>query len=281
MKQLRYLFLLSIISLFSACGGGEQTSKQGEDTQNTTAQDSPEVLENKDGQALCFASQEGLTQLYMNLYLNEDQISGTAEYITPKSDRTLFSVCELEGTKENNTFQLQFKVTEANDGVEVGTQYDEIWTLEGDQLLASYEDALILSLNKITCDPEADTERMAIREAEEEFTPSNEFYYEGVINDKLKIQMFLVGEPDFEDDTRTLITGYYYYESQGADKTIELEGSLVDQIDMPSFLVEVKDGKEYGRFVIEPGFTLGQSLECLWVSADGSKEYTTLLTPSE
>lgn len=72
-------------------------------------------------------------------------------------------------------------------------------------------------------------------------------YYEGTINGNLKIQMYL--EYKGEEASRSVYEGWYYYESQGSSKKIQLKGIYFSA----QFIIdESVNGKSTGQFRLFP-----------------------------
>ena len=190
---------------------------------------------------------------------------------------SLYTNYNIEGTRDGNDLDLTFSVTDSDSGNDIGESHTENWIINGDKLVSSDESPFLNNLQKEEC-----AEGMSFQnEVAEIDTAPATYYYSGKIDDKLEVKMVLNRSVDPEDPKIDIIKGYYYYLSQGEDKKITLEGSINYEVVMPSFLIEVADGKEYGRFVHWMAWIqqLGEQINCIWVSADGDKELDVVLNP--
>ncbi|MEO1655753.1 MAG: hypothetical protein AAFU64_19580 [Bacteroidota bacterium] len=272
MKTLKLLLFGMIVLAFWACGGGEESSET-EESRPEASTENPEASgpENRtEKRLICAANEDELTKLYLNLEFEGDIIRGVADYVTPKAGFTVYSYYNVKGSRNGNKLDLQLTLTESDHLKDIGKSHNEVWILDvaSGTITPDFE-SVVPPLQIQDCSDEP----VLYREAKEVDLSAKSYDYEGSIDAKLPIKMHLDLEPSTENPTVLMANGYYYYESQGSDKKITLSGSLVDENSpMPGFLIEMADGKEYGRFVVDPGTDVSQGFSCTFVSADGEKE---------
>lgn len=272
MKTLKLLLFGMVALAFWACGGGEESSET-EESRPEASTENPEASgpENRtEKRLICAANEDELTKLYMNLEFEGDIIRGVADYVTPKAGFTVFSYYNVEGSRKGDKLDLTLTLTESDNMKGIGESHNEVWILDvaSGTITPDFESVLPpLQIQDCSDEP------VLYREAKEADLSARSYDFEGTIDNKLRVKMHLDLEPSAENPTDLMASGYYYYESQGSDKKITLSGSLVDEnSSMPGFLIEMADGKEYGRFVVDPGTDVSQGFSCIFVSADGEKE---------
>lgn len=272
LKNVAYpLFYLCLsLLLWSSCEN-TSTAEENNAAADSLSSESPENTASP--QSYCYYG-EGLTQIEMNLRIAGNTIQGFAAYVTPKAGMTLFSEYNITGTAKGDVYQLEFTRTDSDDKQGLGESFSEEWKRQGDALVPS-EGGVVEQLELQECGPDA----AFSAEVQELQLEENTYSYEGTVGRNNKIRMQLTVRTNPKDAQELLLNGNYFYLSQGADKTIALEGVLSQQGVMPGFLYETKDGKTFGKFVIEVGTDLRQAFEASWISADDSKEYPVRLAP--
>lgn len=278
MKRFSYFYCNLLLTLLLLSCGGEpsQSTDSSEDSTNTetSSTESEETKETPPSETaktekMCFASEEELTKGYFNFIFTGDSFTGTASFVTPKAGMTFYNDYNIKGTRSANTLQVTLSLADSDSGQGIGDTSEETWYLEENRLVLDKNgEGLLSDAPKIDCYPES---RFEI-EVKEMVIEKNTYDYVGTIGANLKVVMRLNVETNPEDKQERFVTGYYYYEKSGANNKIQLDGSQSDMGLMPAMIYEVKDGKQFGKFVFEQGNVFGEDLEGLWVSADGSKE---------
>lgn len=263
-----FIYSLFLFALLSIVACGEKTSSETNNashSSDSTAADTPK--------SYCFYS-EGLTNVSMNLRIKGNEIRGFAEYVTPKAGMELYSNYNISGTIEDGLYKMNFTRTDSEDKQGLGEQFTENWKIEDGQLIPM-DASLVEQLKAVTCSENA----LFSQEIQQLQAKENSYSYEGKIGKNMNIKLFLTSKTNPKDAQEELLTGHYYYSSQGPEKTIQLEGVRSQQGMQPAFLYETKEGQTFGKFVIEQDIDLSQAFEALWVSADGEKEYPVQLQP--
>lgn len=261
-------YLLFGLFFLAACGESDST----EDASNDTVSDTTATAD-ATPKEYCFYS-EGLTEVSINLRVTGKEIQGFAQYVTPKAGMELYSNYDITGRIENGLYEMTFTRTDSEDKQGLGEQFTENWKVSDGKLIP-IEGGVAEQLELVPCLENAkfsqEIQRLKIEE--------NSYTYEGRIGKSMSIKLFLETQTDPEDAQQLLLTGHYYYLSQGPDKTIKLEGVMPMQGMQPAFLYETKKGETFAKFVIEQDVDFSQPFEALFVSADGTKEYPVQLTP--
>jgi hypothetical protein len=279
MKYLSQITFVFLIAVTFACGGGgsnekEQTStsESKEKTEETTTSNSNDAEEK-----LCYYTNAGMF-VSLSLIIKGNTVTGsTARGSTPSRIEEFGNI--KEGTKQGNKLILTFVLVNTRTGKGIGETYQEVWVMKENQLVQELKEgeemrySISEPLEKETCN---ESTRFSYETPKAEAPKSYE--YDGVMNGKLKIKMFLTIKPNPEDKSITLFEGYYYYLSQGKDKKIALKGQRSIHSPMALVLNEVEGEKTFGKFMIE-GFEFSEELTCTWLSADDKKQMQTVLTP--
>ncbi len=266
----KVLFVIASMAFLLACGGG---AGEKADTTQTEEESEENAKSNEAEEKLCFAAEEQLTKAYANFIIQGKTITGMMRYETPKAGMTLYEVGNVKGTKEGDKLTLTFTTVDTDSGQGLGESREEVWTLKGNELIQE-EENVTGNLKKITCTENAEFEA----EAPKAEAPQS-YEFDGLMNVKIKIKMFLTSKPNPEDKKTSLFEGYHYYLTQGKSKKIDLRG-IANTMGFLQ-LDEVVGEKTFGKFMIEQSFNLEEEFTCTWISADGEKEMETVLKPAK
>ncbi|MCU0445595.1 MAG: hypothetical protein MUE85_11830 [Microscillaceae bacterium] len=266
MKQVSQIVFVFLITFSFACGGGGSKEKEKADT--TQAKET--AGNTSEGEKLCFFSKTQFHTVSANLIIKGNTVTGMMRYITPKAGAPLYTIYNVKGTKTGEKLALTLTVIDNETGQGLGELWEGVWIMKGDELSPEKEDVSGV-LKKMTCAENASFEAKA---ASETIAPRS-YEFDGLMNGKIKIKMFLTSKPNPEDKRTILYEGYYYYLSQGKDKKIELKG--VTNVFNFLQLDEVVGEKTFGKFMIEQAFTLDEEFTCTWISADDKKQMQTVL----
>jgi hypothetical protein len=264
MKLVSQIIFAGLITIAFACGGESKEKEKADSKSEETAENSGEE------QKLCFVSEEQLTKAYANFILKGNTVSGTFRYETPKAGMTLFELSNVKGTKDGDKLTLTFSIVDNDEGKGIGESREEIWFMKGDEL-SPKEENVAGNLKKTAC---AENAEFKAETPKNEAEAPQSYEFDGVMDGKVKIKMFLTEKPNPEDKKEKIVEGYYYYLSQGKDKKIDLKGST--DVMLVSRINEVVGEKTFGRFTgsINNG-------DFVWTSADGKKEMKVVVTPSK
>jgi hypothetical protein len=273
MKLVSQIIFAVLIAFACACGGGG--SKEKEKTDTTQTKETAEGKNNEAEEKLCYYSTSGAF-VSLNLIIKGSAVSGSAKRGSTPGRISEYSNIK-EGTKSGNKLTLSFITVDTETGQGIGETYQEVWLMKGNGLVPEAEgdeaSVYAVPLEKTNCE---ESTQFKYEASKAEAPQSYEF--DGVMNGKIKIKMFLTIKPDAEDKSMTLYEGYYYYLNQGKDKKIALKGARSVRSPMALELNEVVGEKTFGKFMIE-AFELNEEFTCTWLSADGKKEMKTVFTP--
>ncbi len=291
MKRSNLFFSLLFGLSLLACGGGSEVQEDTTETTETSEEgNGPEAeapSEDAGVELVCMEFASAQKEVYYNLRFEGNEVTGVADHYHNTDQGTYTEYYNIKGTRAGDQLKLKLTLSDGNYGNDVGSSYAEQWVYSGESMGApDPEESIVPGLERFPCEGDGYFYREPgiMADGLDFGTETNTYRYEGVIDGKYDIVMELEASLSPEDATITLLTGYYYYKSQGADKKIQLEGSIAEEVDVmgvPNMLVEVKDGKEYGRFVLEPGDRLGEKIYCSWFDASAEKELDAMLVPAD
>lgn len=293
MKFSSLFFSLMFALFLFACGGASQ-EVQEETEEPTEASSEENASENEAGNAdakvelVCMEYFTERGEAYYNLRFEGNEVTGVADHIHHTDDGTFTEYFNIKGSRDGDRLKFTLTLSDGNYGGEIGDSYPEEWVYYGEEMSPPNpdEESFAPFLDKVPCEGDGYFYREpgVMAEGLDLGFESSNYRYEGVIDGQYDIVMELEARPLPGDASVQIVEGYYYYKSQGADKKIRLEGSIAEEVDVigvPNMLVEVKDGKEYGRFVLEPGDRLGEKLYCSWYDQSGEKELEAMLVPAD
>jgi len=278
-----YAFVLGMV--LSSCGGAKNnenndSTKAADTTKNTSQSEGEsstitgETNTTKDAPSneevtMCFEA-PGLTIVTTNFKIKGDQVTGTHILRTPKSDTELYANFSFKGTKKGNTIDGMMTLISSNNLFGIGKPSKMSWVIEGDELVdPGKKDDIGGRQKKINC-AEGTLFELKPQKAETEDAFSGKYNLSGTINGKLKIKMYIETSKGDEPGT-TAYKGWYYYESQGADKKIELKGVVPGAGIMDGEVQEFTNGKHSGSFMISAGTDLSEGLNCEWTDVAKKK----------
>jgi hypothetical protein len=278
MKYASQIVFVLIITLIFACGGDGSNEKEQAETAQTKekATEANEESSNATEEKRCFFSKTQFHNAYANFILKGNTVTGMMRYETPKAEMTLYEIYNVKGIKTGDKLTLTLTVIDTDTGQGLGNTMEGVWIMKGDELSPIQEDVYGV-LKKTTCKENA----LFKAEAPEVVAPQS-YEFDGLMNGKIKIKMFLTSKPNPEDKKTILYEGYYYYLNQGKDKKIDLKG-ITNTMGFLQ-LDEVVGEKTFGKFMIEQAFNLsnlGEEFTCTWVSADDKKQMKTVLTSAK
>ncbi|OJJ17544.1 hypothetical protein BKI52_27155 [marine bacterium AO1-C] len=280
------LFLLSLILGFTliSCGGGAKKSENNDSTKttDTTKQANTEEDTGKGDIAnttdntssdtettMCFEA-KGLTIVTTNFKIKGDQVTGTHYVRTPKSDTELYANFSFKGTKKGNTIDGMMTLIASNNLFGIGEPSKMSWVIKGDELVTpGKEDDIGGVQKKISCS-EGTLFELKPQKSEVDDPFSGKYNLSGSINGKLKVKMYIETSKG-DDPGTTAYKGWYYYESQGPDKKIQLKGVVPGAGIMDGEVKEFTNGKHSGSFMIPSATDLSQGLDCEWTDVAKSK----------